>query len=137
MVGLLMRIYSFVFHILLGVVMMAVGFVSVTAGEHNLQIKFLPWQGTTLTYCLLGLGLAGLVITGLAVRRIVPALFAVWSFAVLVMLVRGYFFSSYNFGLGGVRTALLFVAAALLAFAGGAWQALPKRAAARRESALA
>jgi hypothetical protein len=132
-----MRIYSFVFHFFLGVVMMAVGFVSVTGGQHNLQIGFLPWQGARLSYCLLGLGFAGLVITALAVRRIVPVLFALWSLAVLVMLVRGYFFSSYSFGLGGVRTALLFVAAALLAFAGGAWQALPKHATARRESALA
>jgi peptidoglycan/LPS O-acetylase OafA/YrhL len=132
-----MRIYSFVFHIFLGVVMMAVGLVSGTGGQHNLQIRFLPWQGTTLRYCLLGLGFAALVITALAVRRVVPALFALWSLAVLVMLVRGYFFSSYSFGLGGIRTALLFVAAALLAFVGAALQALPKRATARRESALA
>jgi hypothetical protein len=132
-----MRTYSIAFHFFLGIVMMAVGFVSVTGGQHNLQIGFLPWQGMTLSYCLLGLGFAGFAITVLAVRRVVPVLFTLWSLAVFVMLVRGYFFSSYNFGLAGVRTALLFIAAALLAFAGSALLALPKRVPSRRQSALA
>lgn len=137
MFGLLMRIFSFAFHFLLGFVMMAVGFVAWVSGHDSLQIGFLPWKGAALTYCLLFLGLAGVIITGFAVRRIIPVLFAVWSFAVLAMIVRGYFFSSYNFGFHGVRTAVCFSIAALLAFAGSVLQAWRKPAAARGHSAFA
>jgi hypothetical protein len=132
-----MRLFSFAFHLFLGVVMMAMGFLAWVSNQHTLQIALLPWTGPTLTYLLMGLGLAGVVITLLAVKRIVPLLFVVWSLAVLVTLARGYFFSSYNFGLSGVGTALCFIAAALIAFVGSALQARPKHAVARRQSVLA
>jgi hypothetical protein len=92
------------------------------SGGHNLAIEILPWQGATLTWVLLCSGLAGLVIAGLALKRILPVLFVLWNAAVLVLLVRGYFFSSYGFGPGGgsLCTALCFVLAALVA-AVGSW----------------
>jgi len=132
-----MRLFSFAFHFFLGVVMMAVGFVAWASRQHSLQIGFLPWTGETLTYLLLGLGLAAIVLTLLAIKRIVPVLFVLWSLFVLVILVRGYFFSPYNFGLAGVRTQLVFVGAALLAFIGSALQARRKQTAVRRQSVLA
>ena len=137
MVGLLMRLFSFAFHLLLGAVMMAVGFIAWVSNQHTLQIGLLPWTGPALTYLLMGLGLAGIVITLLAARKIVPVLFVFWSLAVLVMLARGYFFSSYNFGQSGVGTALYFLAAALIAFIGSALQARAKRSVARRKPVLA
>jgi hypothetical protein len=132
-----MRLFSFAFHFLLGLVMMAIGFVAWASNQHTLEIGVLPWTGPTLTYILMGLGLAGVVLTILAVRRIVPLLFVVWSLAVLVALARGYFFSSYHFGGSGVSMALYFVGAALVAFIGSALQARRKHAVARRQSVLA
>jgi hypothetical protein len=122
MVGLIMRLFSFVFHFLLGLVMAAIGFVALVSNQHTLRIGVLPWTGSTLTYCLFFLGLAGMAITALAVKRIVPLLFLVWSLAVLVMIVRGYFLSSYNFGMTGVDTALYLTGAAILALIGSALQ---------------
>jgi hypothetical protein len=122
LVALILRFYSLLFHLLLSFLMAGVGGLAWLSGQHNLQIWLLPWQGTTLTYWLLGAGAAGLAITLLAWKRIMPLLFLAWSVVVFVMLVRGYFFGSYHFGLGStpITTALLIVLLALLAVA-GAW----------------
>ena len=118
-VGLVLRFFSFLFHILLMAFILAVSMLA-WSGGHNLTIEILPWQGATLTWVLLGSGVAGLVIAGLALKRILPLLFVLWNAAVLLLLVRGYFFSSYGFGPGGgsISTALCFVLAALVATAG-------------------
>ena len=63
-------------------------------------------------------GLAGVLITLMAVCWKLRFLFLLWSLAVAVMLVRGYFFSAYHFTPGGFLPALAFVAAAILALAG-------------------
>ncbi|HVX65657.1 MAG TPA: hypothetical protein VHA11_03595 [Bryobacteraceae bacterium] len=127
MVGLVMRIYSLAFHVFLGFVMIAVGLVSLAGGQHSLKIGFLPWTGATLTYCLLALGAAGVVLAALAYWRILPILFAIWSLFVVAMLIRGYFLSPYYLGPAGFRTAIWFTIAALLAFVGSALQARSRR----------
>jgi hypothetical protein len=136
MVELLMRIFSLAFHLLLSLAMLAIGFVAWAGGHQTLQIGFLPWTGAALIYCLLLCGLGGLIITLLAARRTVRLLFVLWSLAVVVMLARGYIFSSYNFGLTGVSTALYFMAASLLALIGSARLAWPRHSGARRRSVL-
>ncbi|MGD0015473.1 MAG: hypothetical protein ABSD56_13795 [Bryobacteraceae bacterium] len=137
MVGLVIRIFSFVFHILLGLAMMAISLVAWTSGQHTLQIGFLPWQGLGLTCLLSGFGLLAVIVTLLAIKRIVPVLFLVWSLAVLVLLVRGYFFSSYTFARGGFLGAVCFVAAALLAVLGSLAQLRQRRPAEFRRTAEA
>ncbi len=121
MVGMVMRIYSLAFHVLLGLIMFAIGLVAWVSDQHTLQIGFLPWKGATLTYCLLGAGAAAIAIALLAFQRIVPVLFVLWSLAVAVMLVKGYFFGTYYFGPSGLWYAVGFVAAALVALVGSAW----------------
>jgi hypothetical protein len=125
-----MRIYSLAFHVLLSLAMIAVGLVARCSGNPSLNIGFLPWTGTTLTHILLLFGALGVALAVLAYFRIVPVLFTLWSLAVVVMLVRGYFLSSYYFGPTGISTALWFTLAALLALVGSA---LPLR----RHSTLA
>jgi len=132
-----MRIFSLAFHLLLSLVMIAVGGVAWASGHAILQISFLPWSGAALIYFLLFCGIAGFIITLLAARRTAPLLFVLWSLAVVGMLLRGYVFSSYNFGLAGISTALCFIAASLLALAGSALLARPRHPAARRRPALA
>ncbi len=131
-----MRIFSYAFHILLGLFLLGIGAVAWISGQ-PLQIGILPLQGAALTYFLFFSGLAGTIITLLAIFRVIPVLFTVWALAVLVMLVRGYFFSSYNFAYSSLSTALYFVAAALIAFI-GSWPQFGGRAPEmRRKSALA
>ncbi len=137
MVRMMMRFYSLAFHVFLGLVMFAVGFVAWASDQHTLQIGFLPWKGPTLTYCLLGFGALSLALAVLAFKRVLPILLAVWSLAVVVMLFRGYFLSAYNFGLSGFQTAVIFTLAALLALVGSALQLRTGRWGGRRHSALA
>lgn len=127
-VGVVLRIFSFLFHILLMAFMLAASILA-WSGGHNLTIEILPWQGAALTWWLLFSGLAGLIIAGLALKGILPVLFVLWNAAVLVLLVRGYFFSSYGFGPGGgsLSTALCFVLAALVAMFGSWLQFRPSR----------
>jgi hypothetical protein len=116
------RVFSYVFHLLLGAALMALGFVAWSSGRHTLQIGILPWSGRALTMWLFFGGLAGILITVMAVRKVLPFLFTLWSLAVVATLVRGYFFSSYHFTPGDFLPALGFVAAALVALVGSALQ---------------
>lgn len=138
-VGLVMRIFSFLFHIALTLFMLALSSLAWISSNESLQIGLLPWQGAALNRWLFLSGLAGLIVTLLAIKRILPVLFLIWSMLVLVVLVRGYFFTSYNFGLGGasIAEALYFVLAALVAAAGGWLQFRQKPAALERRSVLA
>jgi hypothetical protein len=143
-----MRVFSFAFHLLLGLVMMAIGFVAWVSSQHTLQIGFLPWQGPALTYWLFFAGLAGVLLTVLAILRVLPFLFSLWSLAVVVMLVRGVFFSGFNFGYAANTvgaalesvagsTAFLLLLGALLAAVGSVVQLRSRTAGARRRVALA
>ncbi len=119
-IGLIMRFISFVFHLVLTLFMMGVAAVAWLSGNGSVRLGMLPWTGTTLNYVLFFGGLLGLALTVLAFFRTLPFLFVLWNLAVVVMLVRGYFFSSFSFGLGGgsVSFALYLIAAAAAALVG-------------------
>jgi hypothetical protein len=142
-----MRVFSFVFHIFLTLVMVAMSFVALVGGQHTLQIRFLPWTGAALTYWLFFGGLVGLAVTLMAIKRVAPVLFVIWSVAVLVMVVRGYFFTGFNFGytattFSGALSLLVaslplwMVIGSLVAAAGSAMRLQTRRAAVRRQTAL-
>ena len=116
----MVRLFSYLFHLLLALVLLALCVVTWFSGTHTFQIGILPWQGQTLGYWLLCSALVGLVSVYLATKRILPVVFFIWSLVVLVMLVRGYFFSTYRFGPGGCLTALYLVGGAAIA-AVGSW----------------
>jgi hypothetical protein len=148
MLGLGMRIFSFAFHLLLGLVMMAIAFVAWASSQHTLQIGFLPWQGTALTYWLFFSGLAGVILTFLAIQGILRPLFLLWSLAVLAMLVRGVFFTGFNFGYAAgtipaalgqlvLSTPVLLMIAALLAVVGSLTSLRRRPEPLRRHTAVA
>lgn len=138
-IGLVMKIFSYLFHLALALVMMALAAVAWLSG-HPLNIVLLPWQGSTLTAVLFFGGLTGLVVTVLAIKKILPVLFVLWNVAVFFMLVKSFFFSSYTFGptTVAISTALYFVLAALVALAGSLFVMRGRVAApAKRSTALA
>ena len=125
-----MRIYSYIFHGLLALAMLGVSLVSWSSGL-DLNLDMLPWSPATSGTWLLALGLVGIVSVVLALKGILRVLFLIWSAAVVVLFVKGFFFSPYMFdGTAGLRNAFLFTLAAILALA-GAWLAFrcqPKKA---------
>ena len=116
----LMRIYSYLFHGLLALFMLAISVVAISSGV-PLHLDMLPWSGATGTHVLLGGALFGLVSLLLALRGTARFLFFLWSLAVFVLMAKGFFLSSYHFGdFAGFKAAVLLTVGALLAIL-GAW----------------
>lgn len=116
----LLRLFSFLFHGLLALFLIAVSAFALASGAPSLQLDMLPWTGSTLEYTVLLGSMAGLVSLLLALRSKLRFLFFLWSLAIVVLLVRGYVFSAYHFQPGGVTSALGLTIGALLALL-GAW----------------
>lgn len=121
--GLIMRAYSYLFHVILALSMIAISAVA-WINATPLEIWTLPWTGKVLTYWLFSSGLVGTAITALAITGRVRIVFTVWAAVVFVMTVRGFFFTSYMFGPSStsLQTALLFTLGTLLALLGSLFQ---------------
>jgi hypothetical protein len=118
--GTLLRVFAYIFHVLLSLAALAVGGVTLLSGGGNLSLGMLPWKGDSLANWLVALGLVGLLGVFLAVSGRFRLMLTLWALFVLVMLVRGVFFASgVSFdGPSEFRTALWMIFAALLAFVG-------------------
>lgn len=122
-VGNAMRLVGYLFHLLLALFLLAVAAVAFFSSPYTLKIDLLPWEGQTLVLVLLLSALAGIVSLYLALKKGRSMVFLVWSVVVLLMLVRGFFFSSYRFTSGVSWTAVILLAGAAIAVAGG-WNAV-------------
>jgi len=119
--GAVMRIFSYLFHAFLAFFLFGVSMLALLNGTHNLKMSMLPWEGKSLTFWMLALGLFGLASVWLAVRGTLRILLLVWSVAVVLVLLRGYIFSAYHFRtFGSFLNAIWFILAAVLA-ALGSW----------------
>lgn len=126
---LVLRLYSYVFHLALSLFLFALGCLTALSGVNNLSLGMLPWEGARLTYGVLGLGLAGLIFTGLAIFGHLKILFPLWAGVIFVMMFRGFFLSPFTFqGPDQFHGAILLTLGALGAFL-SAWTVLqsPKR----------
>jgi hypothetical protein len=119
-VKLIMRYFGFLFHLLLVLFLIAVSGLALASGTPSLNLKMLPWSGTTLSYVLFFGALAGLLILLLAIRGTLRVLFLLWSVLVAYLLVKGYIFSGYKFATGEFRNAIYLIVASLIALL-GAW----------------
>lgn len=117
-IGLLLRLYAYLYHLALALFLMGIGIVAVWNGK-DLTLGMLPWQGSTLTQAVLVLGVVGLVGVLLAMTGVLRWLFPLWALVVLVLMFRGFFLTPYTFsGPDQFRGALLLTAGALGAFLG-------------------
>lgn len=122
LIRLLFIVYSYLFHSVLALILVALSIVS-AASHLPLQITFLPWSGKQLASWLLWLGIIALLSIFLAVTKKVRLLFLLWSLAVLAFLVRGFFAGPYSFTAPGqFRNAMYLTFAALSAVPGAWWQ---------------
>jgi len=125
------RVFSYLFHGLLTLLLLALAAMALSSGQ-TLHLDMLPWHGQSLSYWLLFSALAGLVSLILAILRTWRLLFVLWSLAVLVVMVRGFFLGPYEFaGRPEFYRALCLSAGALIAVL-GAWFQLRLKAGAAR-----
>lgn len=116
-VSRILRIFSYVFEILLCLFMFALGLVG--GSQLNLH-GLLPWDPPVLGRWLVILALIGIVCTVLAITGWFRFIYPLWAFAVVAMLLRG-FFNQASFETGSLFTftqAMWLVGLALLAFIG-------------------
>lgn len=122
MVRGIVKIFSYLFHLVLALFLMAVSIVSLSSG-FALQLDMFPWQSARLAVWLLILNLLGMATILLALTGKIRVLFLLWSLAVLAGMVRGFFLGPYNFtGPVSFSWAIYLTLAAILAAMGAWWQ---------------
>lgn len=127
MFAAIVRYYSYIFHGLLAIFLIAVSGMALAVSPSSLHLDMLPWTGSTLTYVVFFGGLFGLLTVVLAILRKLPALFFIWSLVVTVMMIKGYIFSGYGFDPGGFWTAVALIVGSLIAIAGPWSQMRPSK----------
>jgi uncharacterized membrane protein YdcZ (DUF606 family) len=132
-IGALLRIYSYLYHAALSILLIGLSLVAMESRSHTLKLDMLPWKGKPLTYWLLGAGLCGLFSVLLAATGRLRALFLLYAVAMFGLMVRGYFLTGYGFsGKDEFRFAVWLTAGALLAIVGAASQFTRKKPGKRR-----
>jgi hypothetical protein len=119
MMAAVLRVYSYLYHLILTLFLLGVSGLVLASGNHNLRMNMLPWEGETLTQYLFWGSLAGLLSVALAITGVFRFLFPLWALVVLVMMAWGYIFGAYHFrGPDPFYQTLALIAGALLAFIG-------------------
>jgi hypothetical protein len=116
-VSRVLRIFSYVFEILLSLFMMALGLIG---GEQLNLHGLLPWERPSLARWLIILGLIGIFCTVLAITGWFRYAYPLWALAVVVMLSRG-FISVESFDTGSLFSftqSIWLLVLAILAFIG-------------------
>ena len=114
----LLRVYAYAFHLVLALFLIGIGVMALTGGT-TLTLGMLPWEGVVLTRMVVALGALGILCVALAVTGAARWLFPLWTLFVLIMMLRGFFLSSYSFsGAGGFKSAVWITVGAFVAFAG-------------------
>jgi len=128
MFKVIMRIYSYLYHLGLGLFLLAVGTIAMFGSNVTLDVDVLPWEDPDLTYVIFFGSLIGLLSLFLAVRGKTRILFRLWNLIVFGVLVYGYFFTKYTFiDADHLRDVALLTLGALLAL-WGSWTKVPKKA---------
>ena len=123
-----MRIFGYIYHLILGLFLLAIASIAGFGSNLTLKLDMLPWEGSTLTYVLFIGSLVGLVSLFLAVRGKMRLLFRLWTVVVFCLMAYGYFFTKYGFySSDDFRNALLLTLGALIA-AVGSWTGTAKKA---------
>ena len=116
--GWLLLVFAWVFELALSLFLIGLGMVAWASGPTDLNLGMLPWEGAALRRMLLILGIVGLACALLAGSRL-RWLFPLWCLFVLILMIRGFFLSSYSFaGANQFQFAVWLTAGALVAFLG-------------------
>jgi hypothetical protein len=119
MLAAVLRVYSYLYHLILSVFLLGISGIVLASGNHNLQMPMLPWEGDQLTQWLFWGSLLGLLSVILAITGLFRYLFPLWTLVVLVMMARGFLIGPYRFGgADAFYRTLLLIFGALLAFLG-------------------
>lgn len=116
--GFLLRVFACLFGLALSLFLIGLGIVAWMSGSNSFAVGTRFWEGVMLKWIILGVGIVGLASVLLAASRL-RWIFPLWCLFVLVILVRGFFLSSYKFdGANDFQLALWLTLGAMIAFLG-------------------
>jgi hypothetical protein len=95
-IGLLFRLYAYLYHLILCLFLLGIGVVAYSSGK-TLDLAMMPWEGQRLTEALMGLGVIGILCIFGAVTGWFRWLFPLWTLVIFVLMVRGFFLTPYSF----------------------------------------
>ncbi len=123
----LLKFYAYAFHLALSGFLLGIAILA-RKSHQPLQMEMVPFDQARMISRVSMLSLLGLICIFLALVRIFEFVFPLWSLAIVVLMVWGFFFTPYSFhGLGGLERALTLIAAAVVAFFGSILVLLPQR----------
>lgn len=110
--------YSYLFHLMISLILIGLAVVTINGGQDNLKFGVLPWEGAALTHWILGLGITGLIITLLTILGPLRLIFPLWALLVAVQMFRGFFLpGTFQYtGMDEFKGAIWLTAGALVAF---------------------
>lgn len=116
---MVLRFYSCLFALVLGLFMTGVSLVLLFSGSQNYKFDMLPfWKGESALYGLLSLGVLGVAVAALALLGRLKPFIVLYTLGAFALLVYGYFISPvYRFGgEAEAKNMLWLVLAAFAAF---------------------
>ncbi len=124
----IMRIFSYLYHLILGLFLLVVGAIAMFSRNLTLKLEMLPWEDPTLTYIVFFGSVIGLASLLLALKSKTRLLFRAWTVVVFALMTYGFFMTKYGFiNNAHFRNALLLTVGALIAVI-GSWISTPKKA---------
>lgn len=121
----MLKYYSMLFSLIVGLFLLGLGALSVLTSARNLEMDMLPfWKGETLWYGLLSLGLLGVLAAVLAALKKAKILLVLFTLCGFCLVVYGYFISPvYRFaGASEAKGVAWFALGMLGAFFGSLYQ---------------
>ena len=124
--GLLLRFYSYVFHLAASFFFLALGFISaISSSPLHLDAIGLPPEKALLGVFVLGI--VGLISTILALTGTLRLLFPGWAAIVVWLMIKGFFLSGMTFsGAADFGWAVLLTLGGIGAFFGAVWTLKPR-----------
>jgi len=111
---LLLRFYSYLAHAAISLAALAMSALVLTSPNHTVRIGWLPWSGDPLGAWLAGVGISGVAVIILALAGRFRWLFPAFSLAVTWVVLKGIFFSPWQFENAEAFKSTLWLSLALL-----------------------
>jgi hypothetical protein len=93
---LILRACAYIYHLVLCLFLLGLGMAGMSSGPNSLKLPMLPWEGAMLAQAVAIMGAIGIVCIILAMTKL-RWIFPLWALFVLIMMIRGFFLSSYSF----------------------------------------